>query len=75
MKDFQDSVAVVTGAASGIGRAMAKRLAAEQVADDVFSAIRDEKLYIVAPPEVKDAIRTRMEDILEGRNPVYQPVF
>ena len=50
-------------------------LTTEQVADDVLTAIRDEKLYIVAPPEVKDAVRTRMEDILEGRNPVYQPVF
>jgi NAD(P)-dependent dehydrogenase (short-subunit alcohol dehydrogenase family) len=29
MKDFQDKVAVVTGAASGIGRAIAERLAAE----------------------------------------------
>ena len=50
-------------------------LTTEQIADDVLTAIRDEKLYIVAPPEVKDAVRTRMEDILEGRNPVYQPVF
>ncbi len=50
-------------------------LTTEQVADDVLTAIRDEKLYIVAPPEVKDAVRTRMEDIIEGRNPVYQPVF
>ncbi len=50
-------------------------LTTEQIADSVLTAIRDEKLYIVAPPEVKDAVRTRMEDILEGRNPVYQPVF
>jgi NAD(P)-dependent dehydrogenase (short-subunit alcohol dehydrogenase family) len=50
-------------------------LTTEQIANDVLTAIRDEKLYIVAPPEVKDAVRTRMEDILEGRNPVYQPVF
>ncbi len=50
-------------------------LTTEQIAEDVLTAIRDEKLYIVAPPEVKDAVRTRMEDIIEGRLPVYQPVF
>jgi NAD(P)-dependent dehydrogenase (short-subunit alcohol dehydrogenase family) len=29
MRDFKDRVAVVTGAASGIGRALAERFAAE----------------------------------------------
>ncbi len=75
MKEFEGKVAVVTGAASGIGRAMAAGLAPEQVADVVFSAIRDEKFYILTHPELNDVIGTRMQDILEGRSPTHQPVF
>lgn len=40
-----------------------------QVADAVFQAIREERLYILTHPEGKDWIRTRMEDILQERNP------
>lgn len=39
-----------------------------QVADDVFGAIREERFYIY-PPEFKRGIQTRMEDILQQRNP------
>jgi NAD(P)-dependent dehydrogenase (short-subunit alcohol dehydrogenase family) len=53
---------------------LATGLASEQVADHVFNAIRDEKFYILTHPEMKDGIRTRMEDILEERNPT-QPVL
>jgi len=52
---------------------LATGLAPEQVADYVFNAIRDEKFYILTHPEWKGAIRTRMENILEERNPT-QPV-
>lgn len=48
-------------------------LAPEQVADDVLDAIRDEKFYVLTHPEWKDRVRTRMEDILEERNPVFDP--
>ena len=41
----------------------------EQVADAVFQAIREERFYILTHPEGKDWIRTRMEDILQERNP------
>jgi NAD(P)-dependent dehydrogenase (short-subunit alcohol dehydrogenase family) len=41
----------------------------QQVADIVFQAIRDEKFYILTHPEWKGAVRVRVEDILEGRNP------
>jgi NAD(P)-dependent dehydrogenase (short-subunit alcohol dehydrogenase family) len=41
----------------------------EQVADAVFQAIREERFYILTHPEGKDWIRSRMEDILQGRNP------
>lgn len=40
-----------------------------QVADMVFQAIREERFYILTHPEGKDSIRTRMEDILQERNP------
>jgi NAD(P)-dependent dehydrogenase (short-subunit alcohol dehydrogenase family) len=40
-----------------------------QVADAVFQAIREERFYILTHPEGKDWIRTRLEDILQERNP------
>ncbi len=43
----------------------------EQAADIVFQAIRDEKFYILTHPELKSAIQTRMEDILQERNPTF----
>jgi hypothetical protein len=42
-----------------------------QVADIVFKAIRDEKFYILTHPQWKEAIRSRMEDILQERNPTF----
>jgi NAD(P)-dependent dehydrogenase (short-subunit alcohol dehydrogenase family) len=41
----------------------------EQVADAVFAALRKDQFYILTHPEGKEAIRTRMEDILQERNP------
>jgi NAD(P)-dependent dehydrogenase (short-subunit alcohol dehydrogenase family) len=40
-----------------------------QVAAAVFQAIRAERFYILTHPEGKDWLRTRMEDILQQRNP------
>ena len=41
-----------------------------QVADFVFDGIRDERFYILTHPEAtKRFVRTRMEDILQERNP------
>jgi short-subunit dehydrogenase len=40
-----------------------------QVADAIFQAVREERFYILTHPEGKDWIRTRMEDILQERNP------
>ncbi len=41
-----------------------------QVADMVFEAVRDNRFYIIASGDAaNDTIRTRMEDILERRNP------
>jgi NAD(P)-dependent dehydrogenase (short-subunit alcohol dehydrogenase family) len=41
----------------------------ERVADAVFGALREDRFYILTHPEGKEALRTRMEDILRGRNP------
>jgi NAD(P)-dependent dehydrogenase (short-subunit alcohol dehydrogenase family) len=40
-----------------------------RVADAVFQAIREERFYILTHPEGKEWIRTRLEDILQERNP------
>ena len=40
-----------------------------QVADAVFEAIRKDQFYILTHPEGKESVRTRMEDILQGRSP------
>lgn len=40
-----------------------------EIADRVLNAIRDERFYILPHPEVKEQVRTRMENILEERNP------
>ena len=44
-------------------------LSPQQVADEVFNAIRAEKFYIIIPPEEKHGIQKRMEEILLERNP------
>jgi len=40
-----------------------------QVADAVFEAIRKDQFYILTHPEWQDSVRSRMEDILQGRSP------
>ncbi len=49
---------------------LATGMGTEQVAQEVFAAVRDEKLYILPHRERNDVIQTRMECILEERNPV-----
>ena len=40
-----------------------------EVAEKVFAAIQDERFYILPNPELLAPVRSRMEDILEQRNP------
>jgi NAD(P)-dependent dehydrogenase (short-subunit alcohol dehydrogenase family) len=40
-----------------------------QVADCVFTAMKENRLYILTHPESKEWVRGRMENILAGRNP------
>jgi short-subunit dehydrogenase len=42
-----------------------------QVAAAVFKAIREDRFYILTHPADKEAVRTRMEDILQERNPIF----
>src|SRR5262245_55918335 len=42
-----------------------------QVADAVFKALRKDRFYILTHPEDKHYVRTRMEDILQERNPQF----
>ena len=45
------------------------KISAEQVADAVFAAIRDERFYILTHERIKPSVAARMEDILTGGNP------
>jgi hypothetical protein len=40
-----------------------------QVADAVFKALREDQFYILTHPDWKERVRTRMEDILQERDP------
>ena len=49
------------------------KVSADQVAQAVVAAIKDERFYILTHPKIKGAIQARMEDILNGsapRNPL-----
>ena len=45
------------------------KISADQVAQAVLAAIRDERFYILTHPRIKGAIQARMEDILNDRAP------
>ncbi len=45
------------------------KVSAEQVAQAVVAAVKEERFYILTHPRIKGAIRARMEDILEERAP------
>ena len=49
------------------------KISADQVAQSVVAAIRDERFYILTHPRIKGAIQSRMEDVLNEsapRNPM-----
>jgi NAD(P)-dependent dehydrogenase (short-subunit alcohol dehydrogenase family) len=45
------------------------KVSADQVAQSVVAAIKQERFYILTHPKIKGAIQARMEDILNGRAP------
>jgi NAD(P)-dependent dehydrogenase (short-subunit alcohol dehydrogenase family) len=50
-------------------QALEAGMSPDHLAGFVFEAIREDKFYILSHPEFTPAIQTRMEDILEQRNP------
>jgi len=56
------------------GRQAARQgMSPDQVAEQVFQAIRDEQLYIFTHPETKAWVRIQMEHMLAERNPPFAP--
>ncbi|MBK6631691.1 MAG: SDR family NAD(P)-dependent oxidoreductase [Betaproteobacteria bacterium] len=45
------------------------RLTADDMANAVFDAVAEKRFYIIPHSRIKQAVRLRMEDILEDRNP------
>ena len=41
----------------------------EEVADILMEAIREQRFYVLTHPGITAGVRTRMEDIIEQRNP------
>jgi NAD(P)-dependent dehydrogenase (short-subunit alcohol dehydrogenase family) len=52
---------------------LAQGMPPADVADMVFDAVREERLYILTHETIKDALRRRVEPILEDRNPDLPP--
>jgi NAD(P)-dependent dehydrogenase (short-subunit alcohol dehydrogenase family) len=45
------------------------RLSADDIGAAVLAAVKEDRFYILTHPKISGAIRARMEDILEGRQP------
>lgn len=45
------------------------RLSADDIGAAVLAAVKEDRFYILTHPKIKGAIRARMDDILEGRQP------
>lgn len=47
----------------------AGRLSADDIANAVFDAVVEKRFYVIPHRRIKEVVRQRFEDILEGRNP------
>jgi NAD(P)-dependent dehydrogenase (short-subunit alcohol dehydrogenase family) len=55
---------------AGFRKAVASgRLSADDVAQAVLEAVREERFYVLTHPRILPAVESRMRDILEGRSP------
>jgi NAD(P)-dependent dehydrogenase (short-subunit alcohol dehydrogenase family) len=52
---------------------IAAGLKPSEVAEMVLESIRDDRFYVLTHPRFKKVIRLRMENILEGRTPRFEP--
>jgi NAD(P)-dependent dehydrogenase (short-subunit alcohol dehydrogenase family) len=50
-----------------------KVLSPDEVAGMVFTAIKEERFYILTHPEFNELVRRRMENIIQGQNPSLSP--
>ena len=64
-----DVVVDEAGMREMLRQVVAAGMPCENVADCVADAVKNNRFYILTHPDLKDPIRTRMEDILEGRAP------
>lgn len=65
----QDMDAEMVALLAAVGQAVQAGMAASQVADITFDAIRQEKFYILTEPIIQKFVQLRMEDILQERMP------
>jgi len=61
--------------AEGFRQAVASGLPPELIAHKVMEAIVEEKFWVLTHPELKGAVKRRMSDVLEDKNPVFVPWF
>ena len=64
-----DGVADEMGMREMLRQVLAAGMACEDVAARVADAVKSGRFYVLTHPELKDAMRTRMEDVLEERTP------
>jgi NAD(P)-dependent dehydrogenase (short-subunit alcohol dehydrogenase family) len=64
---------VVNKLSHDVQQAVAHGIEPAQVAEAVFEAIRSERFYVLTHPAFTTLVRTRMEDVLEGRSPTFMP--
>ncbi len=48
------------------------KVSADDVADKVLDAVREERFYVITHPRIGTAIEARMQDAVQGRNPAIQ---
>jgi NAD(P)-dependent dehydrogenase (short-subunit alcohol dehydrogenase family) len=54
---------------AAVRRAVAAGISTRQVADAVFDVVRENRFYILTHPELKSWVQTRLEAILQDRDP------
>ena len=55
-------------------QAVFRVISPEQAADAVFTAIKEERFYILTHPEFNEFVKKRMENVIQGQNPTLLPV-